>query len=271
MVNSIIIGIHGLSNKPKADTLEEWWKRSILEGLEKNHNVKSFDVNFKSVYWADVMYPEPDKNPDYYRPAKKGSIKSYKGGFKKEAFSLDINTIGSLKKYLGVDSLTDKVIEEKLKGLHIYYTDFIKKSILHDRLKSEILKNRDKRLMIIAHSMGSIIAYDVLREIEREFSKLSIEHFITIGSPLGQPYILNKIEEKYLTLRTPTIVKRWTNFLDKRDPVSLDIYLNDNFEENILGVKVKDDFVYNDWGGINHKSYGYLRTPEVSEAIIKFI
>ena len=31
----IIIGIHGLANKPNKKTLEDWWKKSILEGLKK--------------------------------------------------------------------------------------------------------------------------------------------------------------------------------------------------------------------------------------------
>ena len=31
----IITGIHGLANKPNKKTLEDWCKKSILEGLKK--------------------------------------------------------------------------------------------------------------------------------------------------------------------------------------------------------------------------------------------
>lgn len=275
MSNSIIIGIHGLSNKPNADILEAGWKSSILEGLEKNHNLKNIKINFKSVYWADVMYNLPDDKPDLYRAAKPGDIKKYKDGIKdwirKEALDFGGDVVGFFKRHFGIDAIADKILEEKLKDLHNYYYDSGKRRILRDRLRSEILKNKDKRIMIISHSMGSIVAYDVLRELGREFPRLIIDHFITIGSPLGLPHVLYKIEEENPLLRTPSIVKKWTNFADKRDPVAVDTHLSDDFDYNDSGVKVKDDLVYNDWGGINHKSYGYLRTPEVSDAIKKFI
>ena len=32
----IIVGIHGLANKPEKDVLAEWWVKSIREGLAKN-------------------------------------------------------------------------------------------------------------------------------------------------------------------------------------------------------------------------------------------
>ena len=55
----VIIGIHGLANKPEAETLEGWWKDSILEGLERNQGRTSRMLSFESVYWADVLYAEP--------------------------------------------------------------------------------------------------------------------------------------------------------------------------------------------------------------------
>jgi hypothetical protein len=33
MVASVIIGIHGLANKPPADEKKEWWKSALIEGL----------------------------------------------------------------------------------------------------------------------------------------------------------------------------------------------------------------------------------------------
>ena len=68
-----------------------------------------------------------------------------------------------------------------------------------------------------------------------------------------------------------SIVKKWSNFADKRDPVAMDVHLSDDFEPNAYGIRPEDDLVANDWGGIHHKSYGYLRTPEVSQIIKNFI
>jgi len=110
-----------------------------------------------------------------------------------------------------------------------------------------------------------------LRELGREDASLSIEHLVTIGSPLGLPHVKYKIMEENPLIRTPSVVKKWSNLADRRDPVALDIHLRDDYEANYAGVRVNDDLVMNDWGGINHKSYGYLRTPEFSDLLKNFI
>ena len=57
-MSKIIIGIHGLGNKPPFDTLNDWWEMSIRDGLKAiNH---AFPLqNFHLIYWANFIYPEP--------------------------------------------------------------------------------------------------------------------------------------------------------------------------------------------------------------------
>ncbi len=274
-MSNVIIGIHGLANKPSPAVLENGWRKAILEGLEVNAGVSPSSLNFRSVYWADVMYRQYDKKPDLYRKAKKGDLKRYKDGWldalRAKASDLTDDVIDSMKNLFGIDALAESVIKKKLKDLHKYYNDSAKREKLRNLLKAEIESNRDKRIMIIAHSMGSIIAYDVLRNMGRDDPTLSIEHLVTIGSPLGMPHVKYKIARENSLVRTPSIVKKWTNLADKRDPVAIDTHLSDDYEPNGYDVEVKDDLVLNDWGGINHKSYGYLRTPEMTDLLKKFI
>jgi hypothetical protein len=54
----IIIGVHGLGNKPSKELLETWWKWAIMEGLRIVGKPR-FDINFELVYWADIQYPNP--------------------------------------------------------------------------------------------------------------------------------------------------------------------------------------------------------------------
>jgi len=276
MSNSkLIIGIHGLSNKPPKKTLATWWEKAMLEGLHVNNKLSRESLDFKSIYWAQDLYPEPDPEPDKYRKAKKGDLKYYQEGWKdylrEKLFDFSGDVLDSMKEIFGMDALADKVLKSKLKDLNRYYKDKDIREKLRDRLRTMILDNRDKRLMVVAHSMGTIIAYDVLRELGSEDATLSIEHFVTMGSPLGLPHVKHKIIEENRLVRTPSIVQHWTNLADRRDPVALDIHLSDDYEENYAGVRVKDDLVMNDWGGINHKSYGYLRTPEFSDLLKNFI
>jgi hypothetical protein len=126
--------------------------------------------------------------------------------------------------------------------------------------------------------MGTIITYEVLN-----FSvpKIKVNNFITMGSPLGLPFVVSKIaaEQKLKKIKLlctpPTVTKHWFNFSDILDKVALDYKLSDDFSENKLGVKPEDFLVINNYefrGKRNpHKSYGYLRTPEFAKVLNDFI
>jgi len=70
-MGNVIIGIHGLGNKPKPLLLERWWKLAMVEGL-RSLGYNSVLPEFKIAYWADILhekYQDPDeKDPDspYY-------------------------------------------------------------------------------------------------------------------------------------------------------------------------------------------------------------
>src|SRR4030042_2061765 len=74
-MSKIIIGIHGLENKPPKQTLEKWWIQAIREGLI-SHGFSGKIPDFEMVYWADVIYDKPldenieDKNDPYYLDEK---------------------------------------------------------------------------------------------------------------------------------------------------------------------------------------------------------
>ena len=101
---------------------------------------------------------------------------------------------------------------------------------------------------------------------------------------MGLPHVKAKIIEKrnydgvgHERVRTPPIVaESWVNYSDRRDKVALDTHLRDDFGPNKRGIRVKDDMVDNSYrspsGEANyHKSYCYLRTPELSQHINEFL
>lgn len=309
-MEKIIIGIHGLANKPERDTLENWWKKSIQEGLTKNLNIDSVDFDFEMVYWADLLYKNYQHNDtafdfdnlynnEPYIEAKEGELQEYKDGWPDKIKSKALDVIGSsldaVKRNLELDFIADWVLSKVLKDLAFYYDDNRKISngsggmevanrVLKNKLKKNLKKYKSYEIMLIAHSMGSIIAYDVLRDIGHNGSnEISIKHFVTIGSPLGLPHVKHKIIEQRTynkssnIVRTPSIVTgSWKNYADKKDRVAIDAHLSDDFGKNIKGIQVLDDLVLNDYEGLggisnHHKSYGYLRTPELSKHIGAFL
>jgi len=57
-MRKVIIGIHGLGNKPPKYLLQRWWKDAMIEGLNSSDIQQSLP-KFELVYWADILYEKP--------------------------------------------------------------------------------------------------------------------------------------------------------------------------------------------------------------------
>jgi hypothetical protein len=75
-------------------------------------------------------------------------------------------------------------------------------------------KLTDEPTVMLGHSLGSIVAYNVVRDS----SKKSIRAFITVGSPLGIRGISSSLETPF---RNIAGTHGWFNAYDKRDVVAL--------------------------------------------------
>ncbi len=304
MSNPLIIGIHGLANKPPKPVLSKWWQDAIKEGLLKNEQVIDPKFDFEMVYWANQLYKNPlhdDINFDFdqlyndepYVEAVKGTLKSKKDGFldalAAKSFDLTGETLDRLKAQFGFNRIADAFLGKLLKDLNRYYQNKKTQASLRDALKQSLLANKDRKIMLVAHSMGTIVSYDVLTLLGQSNPDYKIDQFVTIGSPLGLPHVKSKIIEEFThrgtegeRVRTPSVVKEgWVNFADRKDPVALDVHLADDYDKNGSNIVCEDDLVHNDYRinkmGKNepdrnhHKSYGYLRTPEFSKLVSKFL
>ena len=286
---SVIIGIHGLANKPPPADKPGYWKKALIEGLRRNCGKTTDDLSFDFVYWADLRYPEgpityADNPEPYYEAPGKAPFPSYQSGKWAEIINAATRIVGTEVSFLdlhtGVTRVGDLVLERELKDLAAYYDDAGFRETVRARLKDKLQEYNGSRIMLIGHSMGSIIAYDVLRRLGRDDPQFRVDHFVTIGSPLGMPHVKYKIQQENDLVRTRSIVARWTNFADRRDVVAIDAKLGDDYEPNDQGVKVADLPVINAYRSPldrspadkpnYHKSYGYLRTPEMSNVVRAF-
>ena len=148
---------------------------------------------------------------------------------------------------------------------------------IREKLAETLRKHKNDEILLIGHSMGSIIAYDVLT---KSVPEVMVDTFVTCGSPLGIPVIMSKIraeqQDENKTLYVPENIKRrWYNLSDLGDRVAINYNLADDFHKNSKGISIIDKQVHNTYeykGHKNpHKSYGYLRTPEMSEIIYAFL
>lgn len=123
-------------------------------------------------------------------------------------------------------------------------------------------------VLLIGHSMGSVIAYDSLWELSHESHDDSVlDLFLSMGSPLGQDYLQKRIKgcDRTGAERYPTNIDRWINLSAVGDLTALDPDLADDFGEMVeLGLigKIEDERVLNYFrldGALNvHAEYGYL-------------
>ncbi|MGW7291741.1 serine peptidase [Streptomyces xiamenensis] len=82
--------------------------------------------------------------------------------------------------------------------------------------------------IVVAHSLGSVVAYEALHE----HPKLGVSTFITLGSPLGLPgAVFDALDPAPVRGRgqCPPGVTQWTNIADAGDLVALPRHLGDRF------------------------------------------
>jgi hypothetical protein len=301
-MSNIILGIHGLGNKPPKRLLERWWKDALKEGLRGIGRPRRF-VRFRLVYWAHCLHPHPldpdvknKNNPLYitnpYIPARTMH--------KKKTMRLSKRVLDYIRRQLrkiminedlsiNYTAVTDLIIRRYFRDLDIYYSKQCQdrnqcmspaKEVIREELARILRKYRRRDILLIGHSMGSIIAYDALTY---SVPDVKIHTLVTMGSPLGLPPIMIKIlaeqqkkPKKHITSRTPeNITTAWYNFSDLRDRVATDDSLSDDYTANSRHIRPVDAPVYNNYeykGNSNpHNIYGYLRTPELAHVIDGFL
>ncbi len=135
----------------------------------------------------------------------------------------------------------------------------------------------DRPILLAAHSMGSVIAYDSLWEMTHEDDDaLQVDLLLTMGSPLGQNYLQRRIKgcDERGARRYPGNIRRWVNLAAVSDMTAFDPTLADDFAEMLsLGLVdcIDDRSMHNHFrldGRLNaHAEYGYLAN-DVTGAVI---
>jgi pimeloyl-ACP methyl ester carboxylesterase len=278
----LIIGVHGLKNKPEPEILRGWWTAAVAEGISRNCQGQMVHVDLVLAYWADVMYSAPVVLGEEAEPyiAAKGTGPLPKGvSIKRIAEARIREGVGKALELVFGTPVTEDVVDDALKtrapDLYRYEHDRAARDAVQERLTKELRSAHatGRQIMLIAHSMGSIVAYDVLAGASRALPGLRISHFVTVGSPLGLSAVKKVLAAP---LRVPECVERWSNLADPRDHVARwDTRLSSDFRENSAGSAISDHLVINGYASPSgkpnpHKIYGYLRTPEMSELIARF-
>jgi hypothetical protein len=137
---------------------------------------------------------------------------------------------------------------------------------------------KEEPVLIIGHSLGSVIAYDTLWELTQEGNVHGKVDFLTIGSPLGMHYVRRRLlgMKENGNRSYPELIHRWINISSEGDIIALERNLQSAFGAMLkkhMVASIEDhshgiyNFFRNDTGLNCHRSYGYLVNPATGSII----
>lgn len=160
--------------------------------------------------------------------------------------------------------ISRRITKAFLKDVHEFLFVRERRELMRDSVLSR-LRTGGGPFIVIAHSQGSMIAYDALCSL-KPADGVEVDLFVTIGSPLGLQEVqdqLKVITNQKKGLAVPAVVKRWVNVADPLDPVCADKRLSSDYAAT-NGIDVEDRVQWNsDSPRDPHSGSGYLRLPEV--------
>lgn len=327
-----IILIHGRSIKPAKKPFAAMQKRALLEGLKRYDSAKaakmrSGAVKFETVYFGDInndimcassskisaklTASDPDAGGAHCLPHapieaalndllalksfNKPSYQKVLRNNKDNRFLDDAaRAISTLAALATLSSLNVAAITYATADMGAYLTDHTIGSDIRDRLQAPLrralLKGDD--ICLISHSMGCMVAYDVLWKFSRlsEHRKIQdsgnkVSNWLTLGCPLGEAGVkANLLDAKSYGHRTRTdkhpdkIIGTWHNVAAKDDFICHDATMRGDYRAMLkFGMldDIRDRKIYNcyaqDGKSNPHKLYGYLANPACAGLVADWI
>jgi hypothetical protein len=298
----VLVCIHGLGNKPPRAVLADWWEQSIREGFAL-FEVPEPRFEFDLVYWADLVHEvpldpaAPRGHPlfvdhpyyPYSEPPQLRKPSRLRRAIREEMDRIIDRVAFTEKGITYLDRIGDLVIQTLFRDLEIYYygTCIDRKrrvrparDVIQEELVTALRRHRRERIVLLAHSMGTIISYDVLSNPRYG---AAVDALVTVGSPLGLPPVISRLQQNgratvaprgagATVCRAPEGVRGvWLNFADLQDQVAWSYELARDYGPSSRGVQPQDVVVWNTYRENGkrdpHNIFGYTRTPRLASAL----
>ena len=281
-----VVYVHGAGNKPPADALKRVWDQDLFG--------RDMGQRTRMVYYADLLHPAPgaigadactqeealaalvlaagaetagEPAPDDgdllagLTPEGQRLALSLTMSMAAQAASQPPTLEEGLTAILPLPAplrrlLLRQLLQRLIPDADAYFFTN-KKEPIRQRLR-QALDAVAGPVVVITHSLGTVIAYDVLRE--PRFTNRTVPLLVTLGSPLGYTEIQDVVTKP---LQLPAPVRLWANFADPLDVIALDSTLADEFQgaPRIIDARV-DNPAPN-----NHAACGYLGASRVRSTV----
>jgi hypothetical protein len=131
----------------------------------------------------------------------------------------------------------------------------------------DVLRNVEDPIVVIAHSLGTILGYDVL--CSPEFAGRRIRLLLTAGSPLGLEKVRTQMNDGRGPGQLPSGIRLWSNWADRWDPYAgWDRTMADDFEPP---PRIEDHLDVDNPRWNNHDLPGYLGLEPVRVLVRRVI
>ena len=287
----LILYIPGLLPKPQPRIHREALRRCLLEGVRRNdvavaEQITTSESSFELVSWTYSFYGEHrDFSLDAAAVDAVIAQAEPSDEDRREADSWIrratrwVYRLGDMLPFL-IPRLATEKMEVHLRDLRRYTQNREGvASAVRDMLKQSLrtAADADRPVLLIAHSMGSVIAYDSLWELTQlPDDPVRVDHWLTCGSPLGQNYLQKRIKgsDRSAAARFPANIRCWTNLAAVGDLTAIDPQLVNDFGDMLeLGLveTIDDRSMYNSYrlgGQLNvHSEYGYLASRALGDVV----
>jgi hypothetical protein len=263
-----------------AEFADEAFEEGNLEAFEISEEERSADVA-STLFQLAERYPHPywltDVQSDgelfdrlieaVNAQAGTSDLDSYGSGEVWGRFAEGVDRINSLASRMasrGLLAVTRSGVQRKmtqfLGDIFVYLNNGMRGEKIRDIVASAILagaasRAHDNPLIIIAHSMGGNICYDLLSS---RLAEIEVDVFVTVGSQVGffEELKLFSLSDELVhsgaevdKVTPPATIHNWLNVLDVADPLAFAV-------EPIFGPPATD-FAYNTGAGLlaSHSAY----------------
>lgn len=278
----LILYVPGLLPKPQAETHKAALRRCLLAGIERideaaANAIGTADHSFDIVSWTFDFYAEhrdfglDAAAVDAVIAQEQASDEDLREASSvRRRSALWLFSAADLLPFL-IPHIANERQEVHLRDLRRYtrnqnqIADHIRQML---KLPLRAAAESGRPVLLLAHSMGSMIAYEALWELTHEDGdEFKVDLLVTMGSPLGQRFIQRRLKGSADSgaYRYPHNIRRWINLTAVGDTTAIDPWLADDFSAMTrLGlVDSIEDYGIQNWfrldGELNvHSEYGYL-------------
>lgn len=115
-------------------------------------------------------------------------------------------------------------------------------------------------LMIISHSLGTIVSYRMMLELQKSGKLGSVPLFVTMGSPLSLKLVRSRID---LAPQPLPSVKKWLNVTDREDFIAL----GNSLDGNYFQMQIENDLSLENGYSDPHSFEKYISSSAVCKKL----